>query len=174
MASLKPLIMRANRLLGASLVEQNLVSIDDLDAANERLLELISGDGTNNHVSLLSIMANELNCLTEDSILQRVVEDHGLGLLDVRDVDLPDEIRQSLKTDECWATWSVPFDHVEDTRYIATAYYLSPAVRSYWEEKVVGKVIWFGTSLESIIEFLETTESEVAHAAAAAAASGAN
>jgi len=43
MASIKPLIMRANRLLGANLVEQELVSIDDLDEANERLAELIGG-----------------------------------------------------------------------------------------------------------------------------------
>jgi len=174
MASLKPLIMRANRLLGASLVEQNLVSIDNLDAANERLLELLSSDGSNNHVSLLSIMANELNCLTEDAVLQRVVEDHGLGLVDVRNIELPDEIRLSLKTDDCWATWSVPFDHVEDTRYMATAYYLSPAVRSYWEDKVEGKVIWFGASLESIVEFLEASDAEKAHASGAAIATGTN
>jgi len=173
MASLKPLIMRANRLLGASLVEQNLVSIDNLDAANERLLELLSAEGTNNRVSLLSIMANEIGCLSEDAVLKRLVEDHSLGLVDVRNIELPDEIRLSLKTDECWATWSVPFDHVEDTRYMATAYYLSPAVRSYWEDKIAGRVIWFGTSLESIIDFLEVAETEKANASAAAAA-GAN
>ena len=43
MASVKPLIMRANRLLGANLVEQELVSVDDLDEANERVAELMGG-----------------------------------------------------------------------------------------------------------------------------------
>lgn len=38
MASLKPLIVRSNRLLGASLVEKGLVSIDEL---NEPVIELI-------------------------------------------------------------------------------------------------------------------------------------
>lgn len=42
MASLKSLIVRANRLLGASLVEKGLVSIDDLDEANDRLSEFVS------------------------------------------------------------------------------------------------------------------------------------
>ena len=36
MANLKPLIMHANRLLGAILVDQELVSIDDLDEAINR------------------------------------------------------------------------------------------------------------------------------------------
>lgn len=56
MASLKPLIMRANRLLGASLVEQGLVSIDDLDKANERLRELMESNINGSQVGLLAII----------------------------------------------------------------------------------------------------------------------
>ncbi|MFL3659755.1 MAG: hypothetical protein ACJ07L_17110 [Opitutales bacterium] len=56
MASLKPLIMRANRLLGASLVEQGLVSIDDLDKANERLRELMESNTNGSQVGLLAII----------------------------------------------------------------------------------------------------------------------
>ena len=165
MASLKPLIMRANRLLGASLVDQNLVSIDDLDKANERLLEIMSNGTVNNQASLLSILVNERQCLKEDVLLEKYVEDHGLGMIDVRNIEIPEELSMKLKVEECWATWTVPFDLVEDTRYLATAYYLSPPVRQYWEEKIKGKVIWYATSLDSIIGFLESVESVAASAA---------
>ena len=37
-------MMRANRLLGASLVEHNLVKIEDLETANEKLIELVAMD----------------------------------------------------------------------------------------------------------------------------------
>lgn len=168
MASLKPLIMRANRLLGANLVEKNLVSIDALDAANERLLELMSGaKGDAIQVSLLAILAHEGKALAEESLLQHLVEENGLGLIDVRNIDLPDELRLTLRAPECWATWTVPFDQIEDTTYLATAYYLSPPVKTFWEEKIQGRIIWFATTLESITEFLEKLEAEAASAASA-------
>jgi hypothetical protein len=34
----RALLMRANRLLGAALVENNLVKVEDLEKANEKLL----------------------------------------------------------------------------------------------------------------------------------------
>jgi hypothetical protein len=165
MASLKPLIMRANRLLGASLVEQGLVSIDDLDEANERLLELIASHASGRQVSLLSILVNEKRCLDENRLLEKIVEDHVLGIIDIRNIDYPEALQATLKTGECWATMTVPFDHVENTWYLATTYYLSPAVRSYWEDKIQGNVVWFASSIESITEFLEAFDVNVANAA---------
>lgn len=167
MASLKPLTMRANRLLGASLVEQGLVSIDDLDEANERLLELMSSHANGSQASLLSILVNEKGCLDENVLFERIVEDYVLGLVDIRKLDYPESLQATLRTDECWATLTVPFDHVEDTWYLATAYYMSPAVRSYWEDKIQGNVIWFAASIESLSEFLETFESDAANKAIA-------
>jgi len=38
----RALLMRANRLMGASLVEANLVKIEDLEKANEKLFEIIA------------------------------------------------------------------------------------------------------------------------------------
>ncbi len=168
MASLKPLIMRANRLLGATLVDQNLVSIDDLDKANERLLEITSSKSSDHQASLLSILVNEMQALKEDVLFEKYIEDYGLGIIDARNIELPEELSMTLKPDECWATWTIPFDQVEDTRYLATAYYLSNPVRKYWEDKVKGNVIWFATSLESIIGFLEGVESAASSAALAA------
>ncbi len=96
MASLKPLITRSNRLLGASLVEQGLVSIDDLDEANDRLVELMSAQANSVQVSLLSILISEKQAIDENKLLELQVEDHGLGLIDVRDIDFPDELKASL------------------------------------------------------------------------------
>lgn len=166
MANLKPLIMRANRLLGASLVEKGLVSIDDLDEANERLVELMSADASCVQVSLLSILIGEKQAINENDLLEFLVEDHGLGLVDVRNMDLPDSVKNSLDTRTCWATLTVPFDKVEDTTYLATAYYLSPAARKHWEDKINGHVVWYACSVDSLTDFLEKNESAVTAAVA--------
>jgi hypothetical protein len=50
--------MRANRTLGAALVEANLVKIDDLMAANERLLELLQSDAER-QATLLGVLMYE-------------------------------------------------------------------------------------------------------------------
>lgn len=172
MASLKPLIMRANRLLGASLVERGLVSIDALDAANERLLELLSNSDGAGRVSLLAILLNEKQSVSESRVIEHLVEDEGLGIIDVRNMDVPDELKAATRPEECWATWTVPFDLVEDTHYLATAYYMSPAVRSFWEDRLKGHVIWYAAPLESITEYLESLEAGEAKVAAGVA--GAN
>ena len=169
MANLKPLIMRSNRLLGATLVEQGLVSIDDLDEANDRLLELMSADSGNARVSLLSIMINEKRCLDEGRLLEKIVDDYLLGLIDPANIEFSESIQATLKVEECWATLTVPFDHVENTWYLATAYYLSPAVRSFWEDKIQGNVVWFASTVESISDFLESFETNAANAAMAGA-----
>lgn len=158
MASQKPLIMRANRLFGASLVERDLVSIEALDAANERLLELLSNSDGDIKVSLLSILVHEKQAIEEFKLIEHQVEDCGLGVIDVRNMEVPEDMAQTLNRSECWATWTIPFDHVEDTHYLATAYYLSPAVRKFWEEKLRGKLIWYATTLESVSEFLDALE----------------
>lgn len=165
MASLKPLIMRANRLLGASLVERGLVTIDALDNANERFLELLSNATGELRLSLLSILLNENQGLQEAKLIEHLVEEEGLGIVDVRNMEVPEELVAITDRAECWATWTVPFDLVEDTQYIATAYYMSPAVRAYWEKKVTGHIVWFAAPLETIAEFLETQEAEEAKAA---------
>jgi len=58
----------------------------------------------------------------------------------------------------------VPFDHDEDFHFIATAYYLSPAVRSFWEKQFTGPILWFGTTLEVIADYLEKLAAERAAA----------
>ncbi len=156
---IRPLVMRANRLLGASLVEHNLVKIEHLEQANERLLEILNFDELS-QATVLGVLAYELKAVKEDDVLAHLVDSEGIGLVDLRCYDVSDEIRKNLDLQACWATWSVPFDREEDFIFIATAYYLSPAVRNYWEKLLKAPIIWYGTTLENISTLLERVESE--------------
>jgi hypothetical protein len=158
---LRPLVMRANRLLGAQLVEHNLVKIEDLETANEKFIEVVSSDQPRQR-TILGILAYEMKVLKEDEVLHHLVESDGLGLVDLRDYDVLDETRKNLDANACWATWSVPFDREEEFWFVATAYYLSPAVRSFWEKELGGPILWFGTTLEAIADYLEQHATELA------------
>ena len=153
--------MRANRLLGAQLVEHNLVKIEDLEAANEKFIEVVSGDQPRQS-TILGILAYDMKVLKEDDALHHLVETEGLGLVDLRDYDVPDESRKNLDVNACWATWSVPFDKEEEFFFVATAYYLSPPVRSFWEKELGGPILWFGTTLEAVADYLEKYVTEAA------------
>ena len=150
----RSLMMRANRLLGAGLVEHNLVKIEDLEKANERLLEIIATNQPR-QATVLGVLAYELRVIREEDILQHLVETDGMGLVDLRGYEPPEDVRKGLDIDACWATWSVPFDIEEDFTFIASAYYLSPAVRTYWEKRYDGPLLWLGTTLEGIAEHLD-------------------
>jgi hypothetical protein len=163
----RSLLMRANRLLGAHLVEANLVKIDNLEAANERLLELISA-GDHRKGSVLSILAFELQVVKESDVLQHVMDEHGVGLVDLRSYEVPDDLRGSFDVGACWATWSMPFDREEDVFFVATAYYLSPAVRVYWEKQLGGPIVWFGTTQEMLADYFERLEAQRASGGAPA------
>src|SRR6185295_16274556 len=159
MPEYRPLLMRANRLLGSALIEHNLVKFEDLEAANERLLE-IAAAGQVRQSSVLSILVYEKKVLREEDVLHHVVDDHGVGVVDLRGYDVPDDVRKDLDLDACWATWSVPFDREEDFHFVATAYYLSPAVRSHWEKKLGGQIIWQATTMDIIADFLDRVAAE--------------
>ena len=164
----RPIVMRANRLLGASLVDHNLVKLEDLENANGRLLEVIASDQTR-QMTVLGILAYEMKVVKEEDVLQYLVDNEGIGLIDLRNYEVHDELRKTVDVGACWATWSVPFDREEDFTFIATAYYLSPAVRAYWEKQYGTTIVWFGTTLEILADFLEKLETERGPAKAAAA-----
>jgi len=147
-------MMRANRLLGAALVEQNLVKIEDLETANEKFIEVVATDQPRQS-TILGLLAYDMKVVKEDELLHHLVEAEGVGLVDLRDYDVPEDSRKNLDLGACWATWSVPFDREEEFFFVATAYYLSPAVRAYWEKQLGGPILWFGTTLEGIADYLE-------------------
>jgi hypothetical protein len=150
----RPLNMRSNRLLGANLVEHNLVTIENLELACEKHIEAVSSEQARQS-TILGILAYDMKVLKEDDVLHHIVETEGVGLVDLRDYDVPEEFKKNLDLRACWATWSVPFDHKEGFTFMATAYFLSPAVRTYWEKQVEGPILWFGTTLEGIADYLE-------------------
>jgi len=164
--------MRANRLLGAQLVEHNLVKIEDLETANEKFIEVVSTEQPRQS-TILGILAYDMKVLREDDVLHHIVETDGVGLVDLRDYEVPEDSKKNLDYDACWATWSVPFDREEEFSFVATAYYLSPAVRTFWEKQIGGPILWFGTTLEGIADYLEKHAADPAHAAAIASANGA-
>ena len=163
----RSLLMRANRLLGANLVEANLVKIEDLEQANEKLLAMLDTHQPR-QCTVLGILAYDMKVLREDDVLQYIVDNEGVGLVDLRTYDVSDDIKKTLDSDVCWATWSVPFDREEDYRFIATAYYPSAAVRTYWEKQFAAPILWFGTTLEGIADFLERLDGTVPAPAEAA------
>jgi hypothetical protein len=164
--------MRANRLLGAALVEHNLVKIEDLETANEKLIEIVASDQPR-QTTILGILAYDMKVLKEEDVLHHIVEADGIGLVDLRDYDVPDDSKKNLDVGACWATWSVPFDREEEFHFVATAYYLSPAVRNHWEKHLGGPILWFGTTLEAIADYLEKLTTPPDHAAPPAAAAAA-
>jgi hypothetical protein len=155
----RPLLMRANRLLGSALVEHNLVKFEDLEAANERVLEL-AGQGDFRQASVLGILVCETKVLKEEAVLHTVMEEHSLGVIDLRHYEVPEDVRKEIDPGMCWATWSVPYEKEEDFWFVATAYYLSPAVRTHWEKKLGGTVIWHATTMDVIAEFLEKLQAD--------------
>jgi hypothetical protein len=169
MSEHRTLLMRANRLLGAALVEANLVKIEDLEAANERLLELLATDNER-QATLLGVLMYEKKVLSEDDLLHHIADNDGIGLIDLRTYDVPEEFRKEIDLGSCWATWTVPFDKEENFYCVASAYYLSPAVRSHWEKQLGTSIIWYATTLEIISDFLEKVEAEKKPAVGAGAA----
>jgi len=155
----RPLLMRANRLLGGQLVENNLITLEQLDQANERLLELVGGENQR-QAALLSILAYDHRALNEEDLLTFVAERKGIGLVDLRNYEINAEVMEGLDLGAAWATWTLPFDREEGATFLATAYYLSPAVQKYWTEHIDGPVIWFGTTMEMVAEVLEKAAGE--------------
>jgi hypothetical protein len=160
--------MRTNRLMGANLVEANLVKLDDLEKANERLLEIVVS-GQSRQSTVLGVLAFELKVVREEDVLQHIVDHEGVGLVDLRNYELTDDAKKTLDLGACWATWTVPFDREEDFHFVATAHYLSPPVRAFWEKQCGGPILWFATTLENIADHLEKIEAERAAMPAAPA-----
>ena len=151
--------MRGNRTMGSALADANLITIGQLDQANERLLELMGGDPEPRQCTLIGVLVNDLKVQTEEDILLHMA-DAGIGLVCLAECEIPEEVKKALDPAACWATWTIPFDREGDYHLIATAHYYSPAVRSYWEKQCKGPVLWYGTTIEEIADYLEKLVSD--------------
>jgi hypothetical protein len=172
---LKPLILRSNRFLGTVLVEKKLVTVEQLEAANEKLLGHIQNNDLR-RANILHILLFEMQIMNEDLYLEAVVEQHGLGLIDLHGCAFRKFADLKFDLAACWATWTVPFDIADDFYLLATAFYPSQPAVKFWQEKYAGSnLLWYATSVRSLQAALERLEqmraaSEKAQAAAKPAA----
>lgn len=138
-----------------------MITNENLEAANEKLLEIIQS-GNLKKANLLNILLYDLNILDETQLIDNIVEEHHLGLVDLLNYDLSILKELELDLDLCWVTYTIPFDRIEDFVMIATAYYLSKPARTFWEERFEGShIIWYVASLSSVAGALERVTSEM-------------
>ena len=134
------LILRSNRFLGSSLVDKGLVSSADLESANEKFMESIQANDLK-RASILTSLLFELKALDENQLLSYTVEEHDLGMVDLRHVEIPSMTDLSVDLTLCWATSTIPFDKMGDTYLLASCYYLSAPVQKFWKEALGADVI---------------------------------
>lgn len=150
----RPLILRSNRFLGSALLERNLIKTEDLEAANEKLLEAVQS-GNMRGANLLNILLFDLKTVDEAQLVDEITEDESVGLIDLSNYDMGKFREINADIDLCYATYTVPFDKVEDFTMVATGYYLSKPTIQYWEEALGGNIIWYVCSVASIAEAIE-------------------
>lgn len=150
----RALILRSNRFLGSSLVDKGLLSMNDLESANEKFMTVIQ-TGEIKRASILNSLVHDLKVLDENKVINFTVEEHEIGLVDLAFYELQSLSAMDIDIDLCWATSTIPFDVIEGTYMLATCYYLSTPVVKHWEEALGGKVIWYATSCASMSRALE-------------------
>jgi hypothetical protein len=150
----RALILRSNRFLGSALVDRGLVSMSELEGANEKFMEAIQASELK-RASILNTLLFESKALSEADLFEHLVDEEGLGLVDLDFVELRSLRPFNIDLSLCWVTSTIPFDKVEDTYMLASCYYLSAPVVKHWEESLDGRVIWYGTSTTSVTRALE-------------------
>jgi hypothetical protein len=154
----RPLILRSNRFIGTVLVDKKLVTVEQLEEANEKLLENIQA-GDVRRANILHILLFEMQVLNEDLYLDTVLEEPGVGLIDLHGCQFKKFLDLKFDLTLCWATLTVPFDLVDDFYLIASAYYPSKPAVKFWEEKYAGGHLqWYATSVRSLLGALERLE----------------
>lgn len=157
MQEYRALLLRSNRFLGSALVEREVISVDDLEKANEKFMTAIQSAELK-RASILTTLLFEAKSLDENLLIENLVEEEGLGLIDLNGIDLHSLRPYNVDIGLCWATWTIPFDKIGDTYMLATCYYLSAPVVKHWKELLDGRVIWYGTSMLSMTRALERIE----------------
>jgi len=153
----RALILRSNRFLGSALVDKGLVTTGDLEEANGEFMKAIQSADLK-RASILSMLLFDFKKLEEAKLLDYLVEERKLGLVDLNFIELQSLRPMNIDLSLCWASSTVPFDHVEGTYMLASCYYMSAPVVKYWEDLLDGRVIWYGTTTASLSRALERIE----------------
>jgi len=158
----RSLFLRGNRALGQALVQAGLLTQQNLDLANARLIDCVRAGQLKGN-GLLPILTHEMNVLSETRLLQYQATECGIGLIDLHSY----QARPGAGVDAaaCWATWTMPIDEREGVHFMVSAYYLSQPARGYWEQLLGGNMVWYAASLPVLIEAFERLESRPAQAA---------
>ncbi len=151
------LIIRSNRYLTATLLERKLISAEDAEQANAKLLSLIQADNIK-QTSVLNILIYELKALEESVLINNMVDVDKAGLIHLSNIDL--KLSASLNPDFSlnWATWSLPFDRLGNSICIATSYLLSSPVIEFWQTQFEKDIVWYATGIQSLTDALERLE----------------
>ena len=154
MSENRPIILRGNRFLGNVLIEHNLINVEQLEAANERFVEIVKG-GKLKSANLLNILIYELKVLDESKLIDLSKADGQVGFIDLGHYNIKDTPDIEIDFDFCWSTFTIPFEFVDGFVMIATSFYLSLPVRKYWEKRFRNRLVWYISSTNSISLALE-------------------
>ncbi|MCB1123157.1 MAG: hypothetical protein KJT03_16505 [Verrucomicrobiae bacterium] len=159
-----PIILRSNRFLGNNLVNHEFITLEQLEKANNILLDKIDAENVK-EASLLRILMWEQDTINESDLIQFQVDKCEIGLVDLAFYSYLPNMNGSFSIEDCWCTWTVPFEVENGFYFLASAYYLSKPVIEMWEERLAGHVMWFATDLGGISNLLENAEQDVNAAA---------
>jgi len=152
--------LKANRFLGMQLVDRGLITLQQLESANARYLER-RRDKTQTRLSLLKILCFEEQSLSEDALLSYQLDSFDIGALNLPAYKIDPAYMSEFSVQEMLATWTVPAESVCGVPFLSTAYYLSPFVREYWEERVGSDIVWNLSPLSDLELLFEQLESSV-------------
>ena len=150
----KALVLRSNRSLANTLVDAGLAKEEDIDEANQKLLEAIEA-GNFRQMSLLNALIYDLGKLEEKDYIDFVLRESKIGLITLRNYRLRPMGNEMNDPEICWATWTVPFDQVGDYYLLATAYHPRLPVVQHWEQLADLPVIWYGATIQGITEAID-------------------
>lgn len=158
------LLIKANRMFGARLVENNIIDLEDLENANTHFLDKLRS-GNLNEASILKLLVYELKSLNEDDLINYQIEKLGLGYCDLDNYKINEDIISTINIEDCRSTWSLPIDSIAGFWFVSSAYYLSIAVRKFWEESLNGDIIWYVSDFPRLNAKIESLENIKEHPA---------
>jgi len=162
------LVLKANRSLGSQLALTRLVATAQLDEANETFVRRLR-EGELRDASLLRVLLYDHQSLSENDLLGHQLEHCKIGGFHLDAYQVQDEVVNTVSVAECAATWTLPVDHWHGTTILASAYYLSDFVRSFWEERIDGSITWMACPFGELDVFFEQREEALRLAEAEAA-----
>lgn len=144
-------MLKSNRALAAVLMDAGLVSLNDLDSANEVFIQHVRRKDLL-RASLLRVLIFEKQSLVESNYLNYLFDQSYAGIL-LDSYHVQETVFRLYAPELMMATWSLPVDRVGDTTFIVSAYLVSEPVQAFWKDQVDGPIIWYATPLADLEQF---------------------